>query len=122
MTKSRQVLGETGEELAAALLVERGYRNIERNVRLPGGEIDIVAWDGPTLVFIEVRTRRGTGYGAPLESVDRRKQQRLVRLARAYVNQRRLFDVNCRFDVVSVMYRKGAAAPEIKHVIDAFSS
>lgn len=120
MTKSRRVLGETGEELAARYLAQRGFRLVERNVRLQRGEIDIVAWDGPVLVFVEVRTRRGMQYGAPLESVDRRKRERLARLARAYVHSRRLSQINCRFDVVGVLYGKGAEHPVIEHVKDAF--
>ena len=122
MTQSRRVLGETGEELAARYLEAQGLRLLERNVRLRGGELDIVARDGPVLVFVEVRTRRGTRFGTPEESVDRRKQERLARLAREYLQDRRLSGVNCRFDVVSVLYLRGEPAPRILHIRDAFSA
>ena len=122
MTRSRQVLGQAGEELAARLLGSKGYRLVGRNVRLKGGEIDIVAWDGHVLVFVEVRTRRGALYGSALESVDARKRERLMRLARAYLLANRISDVNCRFDVVSVTFRPGASSPEVNHVQDAFTA
>jgi len=83
-------LGRRGEELAAELLRARGYTIVERNFRCRAGEIDLVALDGPTVVFVEVRSRRGERVGTPLESVDPRKQARLTLVARHFLHARRL--------------------------------
>lgn len=121
MTRVRRRLGELGETLAARHLEEQGLRVAARNVRLRVGELDIVAWDGPVLVFVEVRTRRGSRLGRPAESVDARKRSRLVSLAQAYLQLNRLSGVNCRFDVVAVEWPPGAEAPRIDHIRNAFS-
>jgi putative endonuclease len=91
-----------GEELASRALKKRGYRILARRERSRLGEIDIVARDGPALVFVEVKTRRSNRFGLPVEAVDRRKQQRLVRLALAYTARRGLGGTPIRFDIVAV--------------------
>jgi len=98
---SRRV-GLEGENAAAAYLTSLGYRVIERNVRFRAGEIDLVAEDGGVLVFVEVKTRRGRGFGAPAEAVTAEKRRRLVRLASLYLARRGGPVPPCRFDVVSV--------------------
>jgi len=98
---SRRV-GLEGENAAAAYLTSLGYRVIERNVRFRAGEIDLVAEDGGVLVFVEVKTRRGRGFGAPAEAVTAEKRRRLVRLASLYLARRGGQVPPCRFDVVSV--------------------
>ena len=85
MRLSRRQVGDRGEKLAADYLRSRGYDIIESNFRCREGEIDIVARKGETLVFVEVRTRRGRDFGTPEESISPLKQQRLVSLAEAYV-------------------------------------
>lgn len=95
-------LGREGEEAAASHLVSLGYRVIARNVRFRSGEIDIVAMDGETLVFVEVKTRTGEAYGLPAESVTHRKQLQLVRLAELFLAGWSGMYEGCRFDVVSV--------------------
>ena len=85
MTTARSGLGRLGEDLAAEHLKKHGYTIRERNVRVPQlGEIDIVAEEGGCLVFVEVRTRRGRGYGTPEESITVAKKLRLVELAMSY--------------------------------------
>ncbi|MGH7715364.1 MAG: YraN family protein, partial [Vulcanimicrobiaceae bacterium] len=74
-------LARSGEDAAVALLVERGYQIVGRNVRLPGGEIDVVARDGETVVFIEVKARQSHRYGSALGAVDARKRRTLRKLA-----------------------------------------
>jgi len=74
-------LGRAGEDRAARHLVQRGFEILDRNWRAPGGELDLVAARGAELVVVEVKTRRGDGYGDPLEAVDARKRSRLWRLA-----------------------------------------
>jgi putative endonuclease len=93
-----------GEELAGRALEKRGYRILARRERSRLGEIDIVARDGPVLVFVEVKARRGHRFGTPIEAVDRRKQERLVRLALAYTARRGVSDTPIRFDVVGVEF------------------
>jgi putative endonuclease len=108
----RKARGRAGEEAAVALLERRGYVIVDANVRLGArrdglpGELDIVAWDGPTLCFVEVKTRRAGGR-APIEGVTQVKQRQIARLALAYASRHGLLDddseVPMRFDVVSVL-------------------
>ena len=93
--------GRQGEDAAAAFLVRSGYRIVGRNVRLPGGEIDIIALDGNTLVFLEVKRRDGTSFGSALAAVDCRKRRRLRALAADYA-QIVAPRARIRFDVVSI--------------------
>lgn len=95
-------LGIRGEELAARLLTERGYRVLERNVRLKSGEIDLVAEEAGTVVFVEVKARTRGGPESPLEAVDRRKQARLTGAATEWLAERGLIDSPARFDVIAV--------------------
>lgn len=95
-------LGQRGERVAARYLRRRGYRIVTRNFRAAGAEIDLVALDGPTLVFIEVKTRLAASAGAPEEAVGRRKQERLRRAAQIYGARHRAEDRPMRFDVVAI--------------------
>lgn len=94
--------GKRGEELAAAYLAKAGYMIIERNYRCLFGEIDIVAQEGETLVFVEVKSRTSEAYGDPQLAVGRRKQQKLSRISVHYLAERRLSHRPARFDVVAV--------------------
>jgi len=101
-------LGQRGEGIAAAYLGEQGYEVLARNWRCPAGELDIVARDGETLAFVEVRTRRGDRYGTPEESITPAKQAKLVELAQTYLQENGLAGENWRIDVVAVeMDRRG---------------
>ncbi|MEW5248078.1 YraN family protein [Microbulbifer discodermiae] len=93
--------GAAMEAVAARYLTETGLSIAARNYRCPGGEIDIVAWDGNTLVFVEVRYRRSDAFGCASASIDRRKQQKLHTAAADYL-QRHKVDCPCRFDVVAI--------------------
>lgn len=110
-------LGDEAENLAGAFLEKQGLRVVGRNVRNEGGELDIVAWDGEILVFVEVKGRSGINYGKPLEAVDARKRARLTRAAGAYLADMGTEPL-CRFDVVGVAF--GDGPPRIKHLRDAF--
>lgn len=94
--------GKRGEELAAAYLVEAGYRIVERNYRCFFGEIDIIAREGETLVFAEVKSRRSEAYGTPQLAVGRQKQQKMSRIALHYLSENHLRHCRARFDVVAV--------------------
>jgi len=93
--------GRTGEELAAFFLEQRGYSVVQKNVRRPGGEIDLVCKDGETIVFIEVKLRTTTAFGRALTAVNARKRATLRRLAADYL-QFVAPGANARFDVVAV--------------------
>ena len=103
MTEARQNLGISGENLAAGELESRGYAILERRYRTAHGEIDIVARDGETLVFVEVRRKSGAGCGTAAESVTPAKQRRVIRMAVEYLWLHGLYD-RCpvRFDVVAI--------------------
>jgi putative endonuclease len=105
-------LGKAGEDLAARVLKQQGYKILERNYRTPLGEIDLVARHQGDLVFIEVRTRRSLRFGTPLESLSFAKQQRLRRLAEYYVKRRKLPPTAMRLDVVAIIW--DAAGPQVE--------
>jgi putative endonuclease len=98
-TKAR---GDRSEDRAVAELERLGYEIIERNYRCKLGEIDIVARDGDTLVFVEVRSRADGDHGDALETVNGRKQRRIARVAQMYIAARRPVFEACRFDVVGI--------------------
>jgi putative endonuclease len=102
MTTARQKLGRKGEEMAAQLLVERGYKILQCNYRCPEGEMDIIARDGDYTVFVEVRTRRGQEFGTPEESITPAKKARLARVAQSYLQEHALHDADWRIDLVAI--------------------
>jgi putative endonuclease len=113
MSHARVALGKIGEDLACLELERRGYAIVERRHRQRGGEIDIIARDGKTLVFVEVKTRDGRAFGAAAEGVTWQKRRRLVRLATEYVVQRRHEQCPCRFDVVAIHLEAGRPVVEV---------
>jgi len=112
-------LGISGENLACDALARRGYAILARRYRTRVGEIDIVAKDGDTLVFVEVKTRTSEDFGIPAEAVTWRKQRRIVTMARWYLTEKGLHGCLCRFDVVTVLCRPGLL-PVIDVVRNAF--
>lgn len=115
-------LGRAGEECAAQFLRRQGYRIVARGVRYAMGELDLVGWDGSTLVFVEVKTRVSSQHGLPSEAVDQRKQRRMTRAAMLYLKQHRLFDHSCRFDVVAIVWSPTSRRPEIELIRNAFEA
>jgi len=95
-------LGRRGERAAEKHLRRVGYRIVARNFRAAGAEIDLVAMDGDTLVFVEVKTRRSRDAGAPEEAVDERKQKRMRRAAEIFATRYRADEVEMRFDIIAV--------------------
>jgi len=121
MTEERKRLGAWGEERAAVFLrQEKGFDVAERNYRCPLGEIDIVATDGDTLVFVEVKTKGSGDYLLPQVSVTREKQRKVIRVARWYLKERRLVSRRCRFDVVAVTPAEGGFPEKIDYFRAAF--
>jgi putative endonuclease len=113
MSKHRIALGKSGEDLACRELERRGYAIIARRYRRRGGELDIVARDGQTTVFVEVKTRHGHRFGEAVEAVHGLKRRRMVHLALDYVMRHRLADSPCRFDVVSIHVDEGRPVVEV---------
>jgi putative endonuclease len=116
----RQGVGRRGEELAARHLERLGLRVIGRNVRLPGGEIDLVAQEGEELVFVEVKTRIGDAEMAPDVAVTAAKLSRLERLAEAYVDRAGTPDRDWRVDVVAVVLARNGQIVQIDHLRGAY--
>ncbi len=114
----RRQLGEAGEDLAAAALKRQGYKILERNYTCPLGEIDLIARQGKTVVFIEVKTRTSARFGGPREAVHAGKQARLKRLAEYYLKRQRLDSALVRFDVVGIIMAE--AGPRVEIIQDAF--
>lgn len=111
--------GKEGEELACRFLTEKGFRIIERNFRFHKGEIDIIAKDNETLVFIEVKYRQNLEFGYPEEAITKDKISQIRRIANAYLFERRIINVTCRFDVIAILeIKKGK--PTINHYFNAF--
>jgi putative endonuclease len=102
-TDPRHVFGREAEERAVTALIEQGYRILERNLRTRLGEVDIVAMDGDTLVFVEVRARRDGSAVHPAATVTRRKQRQVVRVAMLYCQKHDVRNTMIRFDVVAVL-------------------
>ncbi|AKJ63394.1 YraN family protein [Kiritimatiella glycovorans] len=114
--------GRWGERRAAKWLRRRGYRICGRRVRAGRrGELDIVARDGETLVFVEVKTRRSRGPARPAASVNRRKRRTLRRAALSYLKRMRPPPRYFRFDVIEVIGPRGTRRPEIRHIRGALS-
>ena len=108
MTRRNKVLGQVGEEEAAAFLQRKGYVIAARNFRAKVGELDIIAWQDPqTLVFVEVKTRTGLQYGAPAEAVNYYKRKNIIRTAQWYLMEKHIKDCYCRFDIVEVYAMPG---------------
>ena len=118
MKDPRRQLGDAGEDLAAAALKKQGYKILERNYVCPLGEIDLIARQGKTYVFIEVKTRKNDRFGAPQEAVNSTKQRKLRLLADYYLKQKRLGEVDMRFDVVGITM--AADGPRLEIIQNAF--
>lgn len=111
--------GRLGEDLAHRFLRRQGYTVVARNYRpaTGAGEIDLVAWDGPMLVFVEVKTRASEEFGAPERAVDAEKEKHLLRAARSYAHRAGVEMERTRFDIVSVVLKR---PPRLDLIRDAF--
>ena len=111
-------IGDQGEEIALQYLLRKGYSLVERNYRTRYGELDLILHDGDTLVFVEVKLRRGIHFGKPLEAVTERKQATIRAIAGQYLAEEEPEFEEARFDVVGILLR--GASHGIEHVQDAF--
>lgn len=122
MKKTIASLGSRAEDLAAAYLIKRRYDILERNYKTRWGEIDIIARDGSTLVFVEVKTRMTEGCGLPQEAVGRQKQFKIIHMAQQYMYQcnQKAFEQPVRFDVLAIRWQ--GDVPLIEHIPHAFDA
>jgi len=116
----RPRLGRHAEDLAVAHLESAGLRIVARNWRRPEAELDIVADDGGTCVFVEVRSRTGEDHGHALETITPQKRARVVRAARLYLDAETPAAAGFRFDVVAITYWDDGRAPAVVHIPNAF--
>ena len=111
---NKRLVGRQGEDAAIEYLQQQNYTILDRNFYCHFGEIDVVAWDGEFVVFIEVKSRSNTSFGLPRQAVDWRKQKTIVKCAEYWLYRKKRVGVAVRFDVVEIL------AGEINHIVDAF--
>ena len=112
-------IGREGEDVAASYLIQKGYRIVARNWRYGPKEIDIVARDGETMVFVEVKTRSTLAFELPQEAVTKKKMKNLVEAADAYMLQYNI-ELEGRFDIVGVL--NGNPPKVIEHIVEAWQA
>ncbi|MDT3695936.1 MAG: YraN family protein [Ignavibacterium sp.] len=117
--KSKKDFGKEGEEIAAKYLLEKGFEILKRNYQFSHGEIDIIAMDGETLVFIEVKTRKTLEYGEPEYAITKKKIQQIKKVAELYLFDNEIEEADCRFDVIAIILGS-ENNPQITHYENAF--
>lgn len=115
---SKSEVGKEGERLAREFLEKTGYEIVETNYRYGKGEIDIIVQKEKMLIFVEVKTKKFGDFGDPINWVNRRKQSQIGTIARAYLYEKNITDLDCRFDVITLIYEDGAY--KINHIENAF--
>ena len=118
----KKTLGQRGEAAAARYLRRRGYKILARGDHFGPGELDLVALDRKTIVFVEVKTRQSAVMGHPSEAVDDRKQRKLTRLAETFLKRYGLQERPARFDVIAVIWPADKWFPTIEHIKNAFDA
>lgn len=116
--KNTRKKGTSGEQIAEKFLIEKGYKILDRNFYFERGEIDIVAEDNGVIVFVEVKSRSSEEYGEPEDSITPNKRKQLRKVAEGYFYEKNISDVEARFDVISIKWKKGN--PIIEHIENAF--
>lgn len=112
------LLGKEGERLAERFLEKKGYKLLERNYRCSAGELDLVVLDRRVIVFVEVKTRTGQGFGTPFEAVEFRKQRKIIQSAQFFLAEKGLQQRDARFDVIGVSWV--GREPVVEHIENAF--
>ena len=109
-----RIAGRFGEDAAIEFLKQHNYTVLDRNFNCRFGEIDVVAWDGEYVVFIEVKSRKDTAFGLPCQAVDWHKQQTIIKCAEYWLYKKKRVGIPVRFDVVEIL------AGKVNHIVDAF--
>ena len=112
------ILGKEGERVAELYLKNKGYKLVERNYRCSAGELDLIVLDRRVVVFVEVKTRSGHGFGSPLEAVEFHKQRKMIQAAQYFLSEKRLHQRDARFDVVGISWP--GREPVVEHIENAF--
>ncbi len=114
--------GTRGEQAAERYLVDLGYRVLRRQHRNSGGELDLIALEGDTVVFVEVKTRRGVDHGLPVDAIDSNKRRRMTRAALVFLKREGWLNRRSQFDVIAVVWPPEQAEPQITHYRHAFEA
>ncbi len=120
VTEQSLNFGKSGEDLAAEFLKQNGYKILARNFRTKLGELDIVALDKNTVCFVEVKTRSSAAFGLPQEAVFPAKQRQIIKAALVFLQEKKLTDKFCRFDVAAVDFSQ--RQPQIEIIKNAFEN
>lgn len=118
---NKKTIGQEGEDIAADHLVNNGFEMITRNYRYGHGEIDIIVKDKSNdhLVFVEVKTRKNLEFGEPENAITKTKIRQLKKIAEAYIYEKDIKDIECRFDVIAIIWNR-ETKPKITHFKNAF--
>jgi putative endonuclease len=116
MNTNKQIYGAKGEDLAVSFLRKKGYKILERNYRIRGGEIDIIALDGDTLAFVEVKARSSEEFGSALEAITYWKLKALIRAAQVYKSKHKNLPEALRIDAVAILFDKDYEVSSIELV------
>jgi putative endonuclease len=119
MLTPSQAFGQSAEDMAEHMLRKKGYRILERNFRIAGGELDLIADDQGILVFIEVKARQSQHFGGAPYAITTRKKQQIIKLASCYLSQHDLTNQHCRFDAILVFGNKEHSR-QLTHIEEAF--
>jgi putative endonuclease len=121
MNLDRKELAKRGEDLAAKILLDEGYKIIERNYRYSHGEIDIIAIDPKNncIVFVEVKSRQNLEFGAPEFAITKNKQKQVRKMAELYLYDKEIRELDCRFDVFAILF-EDLNNPQVNHYENAF--
>ena len=117
---TRKDKGKAAEDAAALYIQQQGWQLVERNWNCRSGELDVIATWGETVLFVEVRSRSGSGFGLPAESVDARKIHKVRRTAEIYLQRAGWSDRPIRFDVIAVMLGRNLEIRSLEHIEEAF--
>ena len=109
-----RIVGRHGEDVAVDYLQSQGYTILDRNYSCRIGEVDVIAWDGESVVFVEVKSRADASFGLPRQAVNRRKQQTIVKVAQYWLYKNKRTGISVRFDVVEIL------GGNVTHITDAF--
>ena len=115
-------LGKLGESFAAQKLEAQGYRIKDRNWRTAEGEVDIIAEEGDTIVFVEVKARRSRRFGMPEEAITKKKRQNLIKAALAYLDTNDLQETNWRFDFIAIEWSTEGELIRFEHLVDVIEA